>query len=457
MKRILASAALWGLLSLSLAGTVPLTAEEWTRFRGPNGSGVSEAKDIPVEWSEEDYLWKVELPGPGHSQPVIWGEKVFVTSAAADGSARVVSSFGVKDGRRLWEKRYPAEPYPTHQYNNLAASTPVVDGERLYVVFAHPGEVFLAALEHSGAEPGKEAWKVTAGKFAARHGFGASPILFEDTVVVTLDSESGPEEDIASQVVAFEKATGKERWRTPRRRVSAAYGTPCVLEHVKGKPELLLTSEAHGISSLDARSGAPLWEAVVFDKRSCSSPVVGAGLVFGTCGSGGGGNFVVAVRPGGKGDVTATHKVYEVRQSAPYVPSLIAKGDRLYLWHDKGGVVSSLDAASGKVHWRGRADGNYFGSPVWVDGKIYCIAAEGEVVVVGTGDAFEILARNPLGGVSHSTPAVAGGRMLLRTVTHLMAVGGDGGEAPAGAGTRAGAGTGTKAGTGTGAGSGGEG
>ena len=396
-------------------------AQEWTRFRGPNGTGVSPAKGIPTQWTEADYNWKVALPGIGHSQPVLWGDKIFVTSAPVDGSARVVSCLSTSDGRTLWTKEYQSEFYKTHKFNNLASSTPVVDGERVYVAFAHPKEVFLVALDHSG----KEVWKQSGGGFVAPHGFAASPMIFEDTVILPKEvSDTGEKLGIHSYVLALDRATGEVRWKTPRRSNKAAYATACIYEHEKGKPELLLSSKAHGVYSLDARTGTPIWEAGAFEKRSASSVAVGDGVIFGTCGSGGGGNYIVAVRPGGKGNVSQTHVAYTIRRSAPYVPTTLAKGDRAYFWSDKGGIVTSVKSATGEVIWRGRANGNFFGSPVWIEGRIFCIAAEGEVVVIGTGDTFEVLARNDLGEKSHSTPAIAGGRMYLRTERHLISVGG---------------------------------
>ncbi len=396
--------------------------QEWTRFRGPNGTGISDAKGIPTKFTEKDFNWKTPLPGMGHSQPVVWGDKVFVTSAPEDGSARSVICVGAKDGAILWKKSFPSKKYTTSHRNSMASSTPTVDADHVYAAFAHPGNLFIVALDHSG----NEKWRQGVGAVAGRHGFGASPILFEDMIIVSNEHQRrGDEPEMSSALVALDRMTGDRKWRLPRKSAIQAYGTPCVFEFERGRPELLVTSSGHGVYSVEARTGKPLWTARVFKARSVSSPIVASGLVFGTNGSGPGGKYLVAVRPGGEGDVTDTHLLYEVK-NAPYVPTPLAKDGRLYLWSDTGGIVTCIKAASGEEIWKGRVSGNYSGSPVWNEGRLFCISDDGEVAVVSAGDKFEVLARNPLGEPSRGTPAISGGRMYLRTYGHLISVGGRG-------------------------------
>jgi outer membrane protein assembly factor BamB len=206
--------------------------------------------------------------------------------------------------------------------------------------------------------------------------------------------------------------------------VEVAYSTPCVYRGADGKSALIFNSEAHGITALEPATGAVLWElGGLFDKRVVSSPILASGLIIGACGSGGGGNYVVAVEPGVPAENKPPKQVYAIRRSAPYVPTSISVGDHLFLWSD-GGIVSCVKAASGEIKWQERVGGNYFGSPVFADNKLFCVSTRGEVVAIAASDKFEVLGRTPLEETCHSTPAVAGGRLYVRTVKHLFSLGG---------------------------------
>ncbi len=270
----------------------------------------------------------------------------------------------------------------------------------------------LMALTHDG----QTVWEKDLGPFTSKHGGGASPIVYQDKIVL------GNEQDGESFLIAVDAATGKTRWQTPRKAKEAVFSTPCVYEPKDSPPALIFTSEAHGVAAIDPDSGKVLWElADLFDQRVVSSPVMAAGLIVGTCGSGGGGNYLIAVRPGGA--VKKPEVAYTIRQSAPYVPTSVCVGERLFLWSD-GGIVSCVQATSGEVKWQERVGGRFFSSPLWVDGRLFCVSTTGEVVVVEASDRFQILGRNALGEVTHSTPAVAGGRMFIHTTKSLISVGG---------------------------------
>ncbi|MBI4602797.1 MAG: PQQ-binding-like beta-propeller repeat protein [Planctomycetes bacterium] len=402
--------------ALALAAALaPLAApaQEWSRFRGPNGSGLSAAFSVPTEWTEKDFDWRVPLPGPGISQPVLWGERIFLTAATADGSERMVLCLKAADGAAEWTRRSPSAACPRHQRNTHATSTPAVDAERIYFSFSTPGAYTLGALDHGG----RELWKRDLGPYDSQHGDGSSPILVGDLVVLA------NEQDGASFLVAVDRKTGETRWRTERRSEETAYGTPCVVER-GGKPaEIVFSSHAHGLSAVDPLTGALLWEARVFDKRTVSSPVLAGDLVVGTCGSGGGGNFAVAVRLGGKGDVTATHAAWKIAKSMAYVPTPVAKDGLVFFWSDKG-IVTCAEAVTGSVLWQERVGGGYSSSPVCIGDRLLCLSEEGEAVVVAASRAHKLLARNPIGEGSRSTPAVAGGRLYVRTYTHLISIGG---------------------------------
>jgi hypothetical protein len=393
---------------------VKCSAQEWTRFRGPNGTGISAARTIPTKWGEKDFNWKIELPGAGHSSPVLWGDWIFVTSGDEKTKQVQMICIGARDGKILWQQGFPFTPYSKNGRNTFASGTAAVDKDRVYFCWSDSSHYMLAAFSHEG----KKVWDQDLGPYASQHGGGNSPVVWKDQVLLA------KEQDGESFLISVEASTGKVRWRTPRKTAEAGYGTPFVSEPNTGKAMLICESHGDGISAIDLDGGAVLWElGDLFDKRVVSSPIMAAGLVIGSCGSGGGGNYVVAVRPG---DLTTKAKpqlAYKISHSAPYVPTSVCVGDRLFLWSD-GGIVSLVQASSGEVKWQERVGGDYFSSPVWVDGRLFGISTRGEVVVLEASDRFEVLARNNLGEETESTPAVAGGRMYIHTVRHLVSVGG---------------------------------
>lgn len=394
----------------------PASAQEWTRFRGPNGTGISDTRGIPVKWTERDFAWRVALPGSGHSQPVIWGERIFLTTARDNGRERLLVCLDKRDGRELWKKSYELPmPRLTNRNTSYANGSAVVDAGRVIATFVSTEHFWVRAFAHDGSL----LWERDLGTFTSQHGHGASPMIHGKTVIVTND------QDAASSVVALDLATGGTVWET-KRRVSdngTAYGTPCVHVRPDGTEELLLTSKSHGISSLDPRTGRMNWEAPVYKLRMAASPVVAGGLVIGSCGqAGGAGNQLTAVRLGGSGDVAATHVAYSTRKATPYVTTPLYRDGILY-WVSDGGVATALEAATGRELWAERLRAEFFGSPVMIDRRIYAPTVKGEMIVLATGERFEELARNPIGEGSHTTPCVDGGRLYIRTFNHLVCIG----------------------------------
>ena len=400
--------------SLLLWFASPAEAQPWTRFRGPDGCGQSEATTIPTTWTTEDYRWRVKLPGIGHSSPVIWGDRIFVTCALEEDGTRIIRCLNTSDGGLIWKQSFPSTTYQKHENNSYAAATPTVDADCVYMTWTTPEEYIVLALDRQN---GRELWRRDLGPFVAEHGYGASPILFEDMVILTNDQNE------TSFAIALDRATGKTRWKTDRRIVKAAYSTPFIYRPEGRQPELILTGWAHGVASLDPHTGKPNWEVDVLNHRVVCSPMTAAGLIFTSCGSGGGGKQMVAVRPADPERGITAGVAYEIEGSLPYVPTSVAYGRLLFLWSDSG-VVACLDAPTGKIHWRERVGGRYFGSPVRVADRIYCIARHGEMVVLAAADKYTLLGKISLEEPSNATPAVADGVMYLRTVSHLMAIGG---------------------------------
>ncbi len=394
---------------------MPVAAQEWPRFRGPNGRGESEATTIPAVWTASDELWSTELPGVGHSSPVLWGERIFLLSADPEKGTRYVVCVAADNGKLLWQREYSSNAHHIHQLNSLASSTPVADEQHVYCAWSTPEEFTLLALTHDG----KPAWKANLGPFVSQHGFGTSPIVVGELVIIAND------QDADSFIVAVDRASGAIRWKINRERLpeqNTSYSTPCLYEPGDKPAELILCSRMHGVTAIDPASGKTRWElAGVFGQRPVSSPIVVDGLVLATCGQGGGNNNLIAIAPYRDGKTPKL--VYQVdRTNAPYVPSLVAKGSLVFLWGDRG-VVSCMNGATGEILWRKRVGGDYFGSPIRVADVIYCISSEGEVAAIRAADEFELLGKSPLGDVSRSTPAVASGRMYLRSQSRLIAVG----------------------------------
>ena len=389
-------------------------AQEWTRFRGPNGTGVSDARTVPSRWTEADFNWKTALPGTGHCSPVLWGNEVFVTSCDDQIGKFLVLCLDAGTGSVRWQKEFPLQSYSRHRYNSLASSTPTVDATRVYLCRTEPKHHTLLALDHDGGL----VWERDLGAFTSEHGPGTSPIVHDGIVVLA------NEQDGASYLLAVDAATGKTRWQTPRGSKVTAYSTPCVLQERDGPASLVFNSQAHGISAVAAATGKVLWEfPQAFDKRSVSSPVLADGLVLGSCGSGGGGNYITAIRPGDATGARQPQRVWELRRSAPYVPTGLSVGGLVFLWSDAG-VVSCVVPDTGEVKWQERVGGNFFSSPVCVDRRLFGVSTTGDVSVVRAVDRFELLAKNSLGELTHSTPAVAGGRMFIRSAQRLFCIGG---------------------------------
>ena len=403
-------AALLAALSVpSLAG-----GEDWTRFRGPNGSGHSgTAFSQPI--AESDFLWKVTLPGGGHSSPVVRGDRVYVTAAEKDTARRLVVCLSAADGKTLWTRAFESKTYRQHNDNSYASATPAVDDVGVYVAFTTPDEVTLLALDHDG----RDLWKNDLGRYISPHGSGVSPIVVGETVILTNDQE-GP----TSNVMGFDRKTGNERWeikRKPGNKMAAS--TPCLFEPRGGGPaQLILTCKATGITSVDPQTGKVNWEVSdAFTARTVGSPVTNGELVIGTAGEGGSDRQLVAVRPGaGPGEKPSV--AYRIAKSPPYVPTLLLADDLLFLWGDAG-IVTCVRANTGETVWTEKVGGAYYGSPVLAGDTIWCMSKKGELVGIAASEKFKLVGRLDLGEATHATPAIAGGKMYLRTMTQLICVG----------------------------------
>jgi outer membrane protein assembly factor BamB len=403
--------------ALVLAATVHVesSAEQWNRFRGPNGSGVSTATGVPVKWTEEDYNWRIKLPGVGHSSPVLWNDLLVLTCGEEETGKRNVLGIDAASGNERWRREFAATVHRKHKLNSFASSTPAIDDKAVYTCWASPEEFLVIAVDHAG----KQLWRVPLGPLKTGHGHGVSPIVHDNLVIVPKEHEGD------SEIVALDCATGEVRWRAPRKS-KATWSTPCVRRRTDGRDELIFVSWTHGITALDPKTGGVNWETDVFDKAhvesTIGSPVLTGDLVLGLSGWLAVRQEVVAVRPSLANGQSTVERVYTIDRGAPLCTTPLVVGNLLFLWADDG-IVTCADVRSGEVHWRRRVGGTFYASPIGVGGRIYNVSADGEVIVLSAEKQYELLARNPLGESSHSTPAIGGGVMYLRTFSQLVSIG----------------------------------
>lgn len=383
---------------------------EWTRFRGPNGSGISTATNLPSSWTESDYRWKVGLPGTGHASPVIFGGQVFVLCGDKATARRTLLCLNTRDGKIVWSRDYASTTFAEHRENSYGTSTPVVDDKHVYVYWTTPDEITVLALDHQG----KETWRRNLGPFKSQHGSGTSPVLFGDLLVIGNDQE-GP-----SSIFGLDAATGRTRWEVKRRTDRAAYSAPLVRQFGR-ETELVFTSSGHGVTGIDPTTGRVNWELTnAFPFRVVGSPILADGLVVGSSGEGGVGRRLVAVQPGSGTELPRI--VYEMKNSIPYVPTPVAKDGLLFLWGDNG-LLACHRTTTGELVWREKISDSFYSSPIWAEGRLYGVSKGGTVYVVSAADKYRLIATMPLGEASFATPAVADGALFFRTAAHLICVG----------------------------------
>jgi outer membrane protein assembly factor BamB len=402
------------LFALAVAGfySPDARSEDWARFRGANGTGLSNQTGFPTTWDASRFEWNIELPGIGHSSPIVWGNALFVTSAVDEGAVRYLHRVDTKTGRVVWTRQMGLRQSHKHLKNSWASGTPATDGNLVYVPFADREQYTVSAFDFDG----NLVWRRFLGSFQSQHGQGASPILFEDLVIVPNDQQ-GP-----SSIVALDKSTGKLVWSSLRSFRKTSYSTPILLKQSNDdQPQLICVSGRLGVTSLDPRTGELNWASGEFPMRTVASPIFANGMVIASCGGGGKGKLMIGVDPGGKGDVAETHIRFKRDRSLPYVPTPVAYKGHLYLWNDNG-VVTCIHLEDQQEIWTKRVGGNFSGSPICVDGRLYCMSEDGEVVVIDASPEYHLHGKTTLGDNSHSTPAVANGHMYLRTFKRLMSL-----------------------------------
>ncbi len=378
----------------------------WPRFRGPTGQGSAAGTTFPMHWSPtENIAWQVELPGRGNGSPVVWGEQIFVTSENESRTGRLLLCFNRSDGQLLWKREAPQPEQTEKLYwkNTFASSTPVTDGQRVIVFFGNSG---LVCWDMDG----NLQWHRPLGPFTTTHGPGTSPVLYRDRVIFIQDQNRGD-----SVFVCLDKRTGELLWQRPRPR-AMCWSTPVVLR-VGDHDELVYNGSYHVIG-YDPDTGEEIWRAEGTTREAIPTIVVGGGLIYSASGRNG---PTMAIRPGGRGDVTKTHIVWKTVRGAPHVPSPTYYDGRLYMVNDTG-IMTCLDARNGETVWQKRLRGRFSMSPIEAGGKLLLTNEDGRSYILATGPEFQVLAENELDDGVLATPALVEGRLYFRTTGRLLCV-----------------------------------
>jgi outer membrane protein assembly factor BamB len=429
------------LLALAFASAVT-SAEDWPQWRGPGSQGVSTETAIPAAWTPgTNIAWKTPVPGRGHSAPVVWRDRVFLTTALEgepEPGAKAVEhlnegkpfihpdsvgadrrhtykvlAFDGRSGKVLWEQTaWAGVPFDNrHRKSSFASPSAVTDGRRVIAYFGSEG-VFAYDID------GKPLWKASIGKLKTLGlGAGSSPVLHSDLVILQCDDDEGKE----SVIVALDASTGRQRWRT-QRPVQVSWSTP-VLVRTKGRTELVANGN-EWVMAYDPATGRELWRTKGVESNAIHTPMVGDGLVIVTAGFPA--KKVIAIEPGGSGDVTGTPRIlWTYEKGTAYVASPILYQGLVYLLNDRG-VITALDAKTGTVRYEGGrvpVPASFTGSPIAANGNILMTSEDGDTFVIKAGPKHEVVATNSVGEPVLTTPAISNGKIYIRGEKHLFAIG----------------------------------
>ncbi len=400
-------------------------AENWPQFRGPGGDGHSDARGLPLEWSEtRNVVWKTAVHDRGWSSPVVFGKQIWLTSASKDGRELFVFCIDRETGKivRDWKLFDVPQPQFAHAFNTHASPTPVIEQGRVYITFGAAG---TAAIDTRTFRVLWERRDIECNHF---RGAGSSPILFGNLLLMHFDGSD------VQFVIALDKRTGRTVWKTPRSidfqdldkdgkpaaegDLRKAFATPHVAR-IDGRWELISLG-AKAAYSYDPLTGKELWRVEERDQHSASTrPVIGHGMIFFPTGFSTG--QLLAVRTGGNGLITDTHIAWRVKRGVPNKPSILLVDGLIYLIGDNG-IASCIDSKSGEQVWQQRIGGEYSASPVYADGRLWFFSEDGKTTVLKPGRVFEKLAESRLDNGFLASPAIAGKAFFIRTRTHLYRI-----------------------------------
>ena len=405
------------------------SGENWPCWRGPRGDGSVYDRDAPRAWNGttgKNIVWQKPLNGVGHSSPIIWDHRIFLTSCDEDSTERHLICLNRDDGSESWRTTvFDGQLESIHALNSRASSTPATDGKLVFVAFMQPdGRTVIAPNVGSEREitagqmtvaaynlDGEQQWSVKPGDFVSAHGFCSCPVLFDDMVIVNGDHDGD------SYIVALDKQTGVQRWRRKRAHKTRSYVTP-LIRKTKGRTQMVFSGSKH-IISLDPRDGSEHWKIEGPTEQMVASMVFDGERFYMNCGYPD--HFVLGIRTDGVGDVTETGVAWESRLARSYVPSPVVIENYLIVADDRG-TANCFDSKSGKRLWQARMGNGFSASIIHANGLAYLTANNGETIVVKPGHEPEIVARNPLGEDVSASAAVSNGQLFLRSHQALYCI-----------------------------------
>lgn len=394
---------------MSLISGLANAESNWPGWRGPQADGHSTETNLPVKWDATQVAWKTKLHGKGQSSPVVWGEKIFLTSELERGKQRLVMCLDRATGKVLWEQvAWTGEPEPTHEMNGWASATCATDGELVFAFFGRGGL-------HAYTVDGKHVWSRDLGRFEGPWGTSSCPILVGNLVIQNGDSEAD------AFIAAFDKHTGKTVWSTPRPN-NRGWSTPIAVS-VNGHQEVAVNGHA-GVRAYDPQTGKELWFCKSFNGRGEPTVTPANGVL---CTVNGLAGDIYAIKPGGNGDVTKTHMAWHTpRKGNRDCPSPIVIGDSMLVM-DMKGIVTSYQPSTGKELAKQRIGGNFSASPIAANGLAYFISESGVTHVIRPGDQPEVVAENKLDAsqeeIFRSSITPCEGQLLIRSTDVLYAIG----------------------------------
>ena len=395
-------------------------AENWTRFRGPNGQGISMEKNLPVVWSATEHVaWKTNIPGKGWSSPIVFEDRVFLTTATEEGvSCRVLCVDRVQGGV-LWNTEvHRQKPGKMRRQNSYATPTPVTDGKHVYAVF-YDGTV--VAVNFSG----KRVWKNSDIPFHSLHGLGASPVLGSGQVIMPFDGSSPEKETLGwkepwdkAVILSLDAQKGTVRWKGKRGKSRVGHVTPILVND----GTQLVSAGGDRVQGFDVDNGKRIWSIYSQGEGVTPSPVVGDGKIFTS--SGFEAPTIRAIRLGGKGDVTETHIAWEQKKGVPALASPLYVAPYLYTI-TRDNILHCIDASTGDVVWIERLKGVHSASPVFADGRIYILSEDGVTLVLKPGSKYEQIGHNDIAATCQASMAISQGQFFIRSDGHLWCIGGE--------------------------------